>query len=59
MCVELGANNGVTLSNTYHFEKRGWQHILVEPNPVLCKEIHLKRETGHPFSNAQHRGLTV
>ena len=43
VCVEVGANNGVTLSNTYHFEKRGWRRILVEPNPVLCKEIHLKR----------------
>jgi FkbM family methyltransferase len=43
VCVEVGANDGVTLSNTYHFEKLGWRCILVEPNPALCREIHLRR----------------
>jgi FkbM family methyltransferase len=32
--VELGANDGVKQSNTYHFElKRGWCGVLVEPSP--------------------------
>lgn len=32
--VELGANDGVTQSNTYYFEKhRGWHGLLVEPSP--------------------------
>ena len=32
--VELGANDGVTFSNSYYFEKqRGWKGILVEPVP--------------------------
>lgn len=32
--VELGANDGVTFSNTYYFEKsRGWKGILIEPTP--------------------------
>jgi FkbM family methyltransferase len=32
--VELGANDGVSQSNTLHFEKfRGWSGVLVEPTP--------------------------
>ena len=40
--VELGANDGVTQSNTLHFEKfRNWRGILIEPTPhnyLLCRE---------------------
>jgi hypothetical protein len=40
--VELGANDGITQSNTYYFEKyRGWTGVLVEPAPnnyLLCKK---------------------
>lgn len=39
--VELGANDGVTQSNTYYFEKyRHWKGLLVEPSPhnfLKCK----------------------
>jgi len=32
--VELGANDGVTQSNSLYFEKhRGWRGLLVEPSP--------------------------
>jgi FkbM family methyltransferase len=32
--VELGANDGVTNSNTYHFERfKNWRGVLVEPIP--------------------------
>lgn len=32
--VELGANDGISVSNTYYFElKRGWRGVLVEPSP--------------------------
>ena len=32
--VELGANDGITYSNSYYFEKyRGWKGILIEPIP--------------------------
>lgn len=41
-CVEIGANDGVNDSNTYYFEKLGWECVLVEPNPTLCRCI---RET--------------
>lgn len=40
--VEVGAYDGVVLSNTYHFEKeRGWTGILVEPDARkadLCRK---------------------
>ena len=43
VCIEVGANDGVHGSNTLHFEKRGWQCVLVEPNPMLCAEIRANR----------------
>jgi FkbM family methyltransferase len=38
-CVEVGANDGITGSTTYYFEKKGWTCILVEPIPALCERI--------------------
>lgn len=39
--VELGANDGVSQSNSLYFEqRRGWKGVLVEPSPynfILCK----------------------
>tara|TARA_Y200000002_G_C22532447_1_gene600312 strand:+ start:20 stop:712 length:693 start_codon:yes stop_codon:yes gene_type:complete len=34
--IEAGANDGLSQSNTYHLEQRGWRGILVEP----CTEIY-------------------
>jgi FkbM family methyltransferase len=31
--VELGALDGVNLSNTLHLEQRGWTVLCIEPNP--------------------------
>src|SRR5579863_8137703 len=42
-CLEVGAHDGVNLSNTYHFEQLGWRCILVEPNSGLCKKIRQAR----------------
>jgi FkbM family methyltransferase len=44
-CAEVGAHNGVEVSNTYYFEQRGWRCILVEPNPTLCDIIRLRRKS--------------
>jgi FkbM family methyltransferase len=45
--IELGANNGVTQSNTLYFEKfRNWTGILIEPvlhNFLLCRANRSKR----------------
>ena len=37
--VELGAGDGVRLSNTYFFEKQGWSGICIEPNPFEYKKL--------------------
>jgi FkbM family methyltransferase len=43
LCVEVGANDGVNDSTTYHFEVSGWECVLVEPNPALCEMISSTR----------------
>lgn len=42
--IEVGANNGVDGSTTLHFEKLGWNCVLVEPNPSLCADIRRTRD---------------
>jgi FkbM family methyltransferase len=43
--VELGANDGITQSNTLFFEKkRNWKGILIEPNPYLFHSCCLYRK---------------
>lgn len=42
-CIEVGANNGVDGSTTLYFEDSGWDCMLIEPNPALCKEIKIRR----------------
>ncbi len=43
-CVEVGANDGINDSNSYHFELKGWRCVLVEPNPDLCAKIRATRK---------------
>lgn len=42
-CVEVGANDGVSGSNTFYLEKRGWRGILVEANPDLINQCRRRR----------------
>lgn len=44
LCVEVGANDGIKYSNTKHFEDAGWECILVEPTPILCRKIRENRK---------------
>jgi len=38
--VDIGAHNGVSLSNTYFFEKElDWTGLCVEPNPKIFHEL--------------------
>ena len=42
--VELGASDGVELSNTYFFEKQlGWKGICIEPNPTFHAALERNR----------------
>jgi FkbM family methyltransferase len=41
--IEIGAYNGVDLSNTYFFEAVGWNGLLIEPDPGLYQECLLSR----------------
>lgn len=44
-CVEVGAADGLLHSNTYLFEERGWQCILVEPVPWIAAKAREKRRS--------------
>lgn len=42
--VEIGANNGILISNTYFFEKYlGWSGICIEPIPDRFEELQKNR----------------
>lgn len=42
--VDIGANDGVTISNSYHFEKNlGWTGIAVEPIPTVFEQLSQNR----------------
>lgn len=57
VCIEVGAFDGVVGSATYAFELRGWQTILVEPQPDLAIAIARSRR-GRLFAVAagDHQG---
>jgi FkbM family methyltransferase len=41
--VEVGALDGIYVSNTYFFEQIGWQGILIEPIPEAAQKCALAR----------------
>jgi FkbM family methyltransferase len=42
--IDIGANDGVSLSNTYFFEKtRGWTGICIEPQPDKFASLQKER----------------
>lgn len=48
--VDIGANDGVTFSNSLLFEKSGWTGVCVEPNPAIFRILEQKRSC--PLINA-------
>ena len=39
-CIEFGAYDGITNSNTYYFwNKKGFRSLLIEPNPNLYEQL--------------------
>lgn len=51
-CVEVGAFDGRTGSNTLALEQMGWTTVLVEPNPVLADKIRHERPNARLFQCA-------
>jgi FkbM family methyltransferase len=43
LCVEVGAFDGKSCSNTYAFESLGWDCILVEPDPEMAQRCRENR----------------
>ncbi len=48
--IEVGAYDGVTLSNTYFLEQMGWRGLLIEPVYPLCQ----KAAQARPRSRVVH-----
>jgi FkbM family methyltransferase len=62
--LDIGANDGVTFSNTKMLAERGWKGILVEPSPrayAKLKEIYRGVEGvyTYPFAIANHNGTAI
>ncbi len=42
--VDIGANDGVTISNSYYFEKElGWSGVAIEPMPAIFQKLEANR----------------
>lgn len=41
--VDVGAHDGITYSNTYLFERRGWNGLCIEPNPQTFDLLKSRR----------------
>lgn len=51
--LDLGANDGITLSNTYFLHLQGWGGTLVEPSPEAFKRLETNYlGTTHTLINA-------
>jgi|SRR3989344_4104658 len=42
--VDVGAHDGITISNTYFFEKKGWTGICIEPIPDVYSQLVSNRK---------------
>ena len=44
VCIEVGAYDGVSLSNTKHFEEIGWRSLCIEPIPSAFEKCKISRK---------------
>jgi len=42
--LDIGANDGVTFSNSLYFEEKGWTGICVEPHPTIFESLSKSRQ---------------
>jgi FkbM family methyltransferase len=43
-CIEVGAVDGVFISNTLHFEENGWNVLCIEPIPSYFEDLKKNRK---------------
>lgn len=62
--IEIGANDGITLSNTRALAELGWRGVLVEPSPKAYERL-VKNYEGmkgfytYPFALSNHNGNAI
>lgn len=44
VCIDVGANEPVSGSNTYYFEQKGWKVYSIEPNPYCVQRLKEHRQ---------------
>lgn len=44
VCIDIGAGDGKLGSNTMYFERRGWNCLCIEPNPVYVDYLNACRD---------------
>jgi hypothetical protein len=47
--LDIGANDGISGSNTYIFEQIGWNGICIEPQPDVYKILKKYRNCVQPY----------
>lgn len=62
--IDIGANDGITFSNTRALAERGWKGVLVEPSPKAFEILKMRYE-GHkgfyiyPYAIGGHNGKAM
>jgi FkbM family methyltransferase len=49
-CIEVGAVDGIYLSNTLHFEQSGWDVLCIEPIPNYYNKLKKNRKNSLNFA---------
>lgn len=53
--LDIGANDGITLSNTYKFMSNDWEGVLIEPSKIAYNELkknYINNKNAHLFNVA-------
>jgi FkbM family methyltransferase len=59
ICIDIGATDGIGMSNTYHFEKHGWKCIAVEANPNMIDALKSNRANAVHCAVGQYNNREV
>ena len=49
-CIDVGASNGVSISNTLGFEENGWYCLCIEPNPMYFNDLKQNRSNAVEYA---------